>query len=175
MPTQDSLAESLRRTVSGPMWHGPALDELLENVSAESAAMRAIPGAHTIWELVLHITTWACIVRERIAGRSLATPEADVDWPPQPAEPTDDAWRHARERLRTAYDELGDVVARMPDVELRVNAIGQEFSVRTMIRGVVEHGTYHGGQIAILRRAITARGESGSPASDRPHATRFAP
>lgn len=160
MVTGDSLADRIRRAVTGPMWHGPALDELLGAGSAESAVARPVPGAHTIWELTLHITSWAAIVRERIAGRALDAPAGDVDWPPQPDAPSEEAWRDARGRLRTAYEELAEVVSRMPPEELRVHAIGQEFSVAFMVRGVIEHGTYHGGQIAILRRALATGGNA---------------
>ena len=40
----------LRRTYRGPVWHGPALRELLEGVDAEAAAARPIAGSHSIWE-----------------------------------------------------------------------------------------------------------------------------
>ena len=55
--------------MTGPMWHGPALAEVLEGVTAERAAARPIPGAHTIWEIVLHIIAWAEIARARLKGR----------------------------------------------------------------------------------------------------------
>jgi len=57
------LANHIRRTVTGPMWHGPALGELLADVSVDEARIRPIAGAHTIWELVLHVTAWADIAR----------------------------------------------------------------------------------------------------------------
>ena len=44
------LARELETLAHGDAWHGPALDELLEGVSAEMAAARPIAGAHTIWE-----------------------------------------------------------------------------------------------------------------------------
>jgi len=31
---------------------------------------------------------------------------------------------------------------------------GLDYTVATLLRGVVEHGTYHGGQIALLKRAL---------------------
>ena len=82
MTTTERLADHVRRTVDGPMWHGPALNELLRDVSHEDAARHPVPGAHSIWELVLHITAWCSIVRLRIAGDAVAQVTDDMDWPP---------------------------------------------------------------------------------------------
>jgi len=34
---------------------------------------------------------------------------------------------------------------------------GADYSVSNLLHGVIEHGTYHGGQIALLKRALEAR------------------
>src|ERR1019366_3835809 len=56
------IADQLRRAFDGEAWHGDSLFEILEGVTAARAAARAaarpIAGAHTIWELVLHIAAW---------------------------------------------------------------------------------------------------------------------
>jgi len=40
----------------GEPWHGDALWQILEGIPAEKAAARPVTGAHTIWELVMHMT-----------------------------------------------------------------------------------------------------------------------
>src|SRR5213593_2799116 len=99
------LAKHLHRTVTGPMWHGPALANVLEEVSHDAAAKRPIPGAHSIWEIVLHVTTWAQIARERLKGESIGDPAADRDWP-QVAATGLDEWRVAIEQLGYAHRML---------------------------------------------------------------------
>jgi hypothetical protein len=37
----ERIADQLRRAVEGKAWHGPALLELLEGMSAEEASLRA--------------------------------------------------------------------------------------------------------------------------------------
>jgi hypothetical protein len=49
------IAQQLENAFSGGAWHGPALLELLADVDATTAAAHPVPGAHSIWELVLHI------------------------------------------------------------------------------------------------------------------------
>jgi uncharacterized damage-inducible protein DinB len=147
------VAEALERSVSGPMWHGPALSDLLDGVTAEQAAARPVPGAHSIWELVLHATAWAEIARERLVGSAKADPTPAEDWPTV-TDASADAWREAIERLKEAHRELAADAARMDDSTLIGRVPGKDHSVLVMMHGIVEHDAYHGGQIAILKRAL---------------------
>jgi uncharacterized damage-inducible protein DinB len=157
MDSPSAIAKQIERTVTGPMWHGSALNELLDGVTFEQAAARPIPGAHNIWELVLHISAWAEIARQRLHNRALESAPPEVDWPPVP-QPNAKAWADALERLAVSHKELArDTAALSADaLAVRVPVADPGYSVETLLRGVVEHGTYHGGQIALLRRAIRA-------------------
>jgi len=148
------LADHIERTVTGPMWHGPSLRELLRDVSSETAAARPIPSAHSIWELVLHVTAWADIARKRLAGDALASPPANENFPPV-TDTSAGAWAHAIAELEKSYQTLGRTVARLAktDLSAAVPTEGPPHTVMTLLHGVIEHGTYHGGQIAILKRA----------------------
>lgn len=147
------VADAIERSVSGPMWHGSALADLVDEVTAEQAARRAIPGAHTIWELVLHVTAWTEIARERLIGSANADPTPDEDWPPVPDQ-SPEAWRATLERLKTAHRELAADVAKLGDSDLIGRVPGKDHTVLTMVHGIIEHDAYHGGQIAILKKAL---------------------
>ena len=147
------IAQAIEHSVSGPMWHGPALADLLEDVSAEQAAARPIKGAHSIWELVLHITAWTEIARERLAGSAKADPTPDEDWPPV-RDSSPEAWRAARERLKAAHRELAAEVAELDDAVLISRLPGKDHTALVMYHGIIEHDAYHGGQIAILKKAL---------------------
>jgi uncharacterized damage-inducible protein DinB len=147
------LAGRLRRTISGPMWHGPAVAEVLAGLTPAEAAARPIPGAHSAWELVLHLAVWGEIAAARLDGGMVAYPPPDVDWPAPPEHASAEAWAAAQARLAAAYEALAARVVALPRARLAEPVSGQEHSVGAMLDGVVEHGTYHGGQIALLRRA----------------------
>ena len=155
MTAAQQLANLITRTVSGPMWHGPALGEVLAQVTPAQAASRPVTGAHSIWELVLHVAVWAEVALARLGPEPPVEPEED--WPSVP-EPTTEHWEGALQRLRTSYEQLARAVEGMEDAALAtVLALpGPRHTVNVMLHGVVEHGTYHGGQIMLLRRAITA-------------------
>jgi uncharacterized damage-inducible protein DinB len=142
------LANHIERTFTGPMWHGPALVEVLEGVTPERAAARPIDGAHSIFEIVLHVATWAEIARERIRGESLGDPTAERDWPT----PAGD-WGAALDRLAAAHRLLAADVRELADAALDAKVKTLDYPVGILLDGVVEHGTYHGGQIALLKRA----------------------
>jgi uncharacterized damage-inducible protein DinB len=147
------LSNQLVRTVTGPMWHGPALAELLRDVSHQQASARPIPRAHTIWEIVRHTIAWAEIAQARLHGDRTGDPTTEEDWPPvDAANPAH--WAATVSRLHSSYQSLAAEVRQLDDAVLDGKVTGLDYSVATLLRGVVEHGTYHGGQIALLKRAL---------------------
>lgn len=147
------IANRLRRTLIGPMWHGDAVNQLLHGVSAADAAKRPVAGAHNIWELVLHMTAWANIARDRASLKKQPEPTAAQDWPMHSGTSIE-AWSDAQMRLTEAYERLAQKAEGLDDATLDANVPGHDYDVREMLVGVVEHGVYHGGQIGLLKRAL---------------------
>jgi uncharacterized damage-inducible protein DinB len=155
--TAAQLSNHIKRTVAGPMWHGPSLDELLGSVSSDQAAARPVTGAHSIWEIVLHVTAWAEIALARLHGQRTGDPAPDEDWPPVPGSDAAANWQAALERLRESYRALATDTRRLEPSAFDEKVSGADYSVSNLLHGVIEHGTYHGGQIALLKRALEAR------------------
>jgi uncharacterized damage-inducible protein DinB len=143
------MLEQLRRSFEGESWHGLAVLETLEGVTAEQAAHRHAPGLHTIAELVLHMTTWKRAVTERISGRRM-DPTPEEDWPS--AEPLDAArWDAMRRGLVDQHARLVEAVKVLDDSDLDVAPVGGSTRY-VQIHGVVQHDLYHAGQIVILTK-----------------------
>jgi hypothetical protein len=147
------VAEAIERSVSGPMWHGPALTDLVGDITAQQAIAHPVQGAHSIWELVLHMTAWTEVARERLVGSAKSDPTPEEDWPPI-TDPSPEAWRAAVVRLKDAHRELAADVAKLGDSDLIGRVPGKDHTVLTMVHGIVEHDAYHGGQVAILKKAV---------------------
>ena len=62
------IVDQLQHAYAGEAWHGPSLEELLTGVTAEQALARPLAGAHSIWELTMHIGVWMSAARRRLAG-----------------------------------------------------------------------------------------------------------
>ncbi len=143
------LAEQLERAFFGEPWHGPSLGGLLEGVSAKEAAWHPSKGAHSIRDLVLHLTTWTDAARRRLLGEAFE-PDAEADWPF--ADDGKDAWEGTRERLRSGARLLIETVRGFPAARLDETLTGFTYGARDLILGTLQHTAYHAGQIALMRK-----------------------
>jgi uncharacterized damage-inducible protein DinB len=159
---REFLRDQLVRAMEGGAWHGSSLAELVAGVTAAEAMARPIAGAHTITELVLHLAAWTDEVAARLGGSTPQEPEAG-DWPPVSGEAAV-AWEQARQALGGAHARLlaaleacapADLDRRVGSAE--VPALGTGHTVRGMLHGLAQHHGYHGGQIALLTRAVRAQ------------------
>jgi uncharacterized damage-inducible protein DinB len=146
-----SFVDQLKRGYEGDAWHGPALKELLTDVSAAEATARPIPGAHSVWEIVLHIAAWSNLFGRRLEGHPMDVP-AEGDWPPV-EETGEDAWAQALAKLDQAQQGLVRITSALPDSRLRETVVGKDYSIGFMLHGIIQHNVYHTGQIALLKKA----------------------
>jgi hypothetical protein len=154
------IAELLERVMTGDPWHGPSVASLLEGVTVDQAAGRPPGNAHSIWELVLHMTGWAREVTARLGGRAAQEPP-EGDWPTVgPATP--ERWQAAQSALFAAHEELGTAIRRFdssrlnqPVLDFRSSAMGTGLSHYLTVHGIVHHTVYHSGQIAIVKRVLS--------------------
>jgi hypothetical protein len=148
------VAAELETIYSGPAWHGPALAELLSEVSAVQAARR-LDGTHSIWELVHHITAWHSIVSRRLAGERLVEIPDEQNFPPV-GSATEGSWKESRERLARSHQELMEAVANFPDQRIDETVRGKDYSYQHMILGIGGHTLYHAGQVALIKKASSS-------------------
>ena len=147
------LESQLRTAFEGPAWHGPAVLELLRGATPAEAAARPIAGAHTMWELVLHLTACYDLVLRRIRGDARPLTAAE-DWPAMP-KPTDANWQEAIAALRGRNDALRAAVLRFDPAQLVMPLVPEPpYTAYEQFIGLTQHDLYHAGQIALLKRAI---------------------
>jgi len=144
------ISDQLKRAYEGEAWHGPSLKEILAGVSADQAARRPVPTAHSIWEIVLHIAAWDGVVCDRLHGNYLSDP-AEGDWPAA-AETTDEAWAAALEALGANHLKLRKAIASLNEADLDKPLAPGKPSAYVTLHGVIQHDLYHGGQIALLKK-----------------------
>lgn len=150
------IADQLHRIFHGNAWHGDSLLELLSGVTAAQASARPVKHAHTIWELVLHITAWDSAVRRRLNGEAVE-PNDEQNFP-SVMDPSEGAWRRAVENAKRIHDELVTAVNTFPDQRLSEKVPGKPaepdwHNFYYMLHGVAQHELYHAGQIALLKKA----------------------
>jgi DinB superfamily len=149
------VADQLRRAFGGDAWHGPPLRELLSGVTAEQAALRPVSSWHTIWELVMHIDIYVRIALEATHG--IPMPKlygTEKDWPVV----TDDStsrWKAETANLFANGEKLAVAIEGFADERLKGIVPGREYDFYHLFHGIVQHSLYHGGQIALLKRAVS--------------------
>lgn len=154
MPTREveRIADELRRAFTGNAWHGPALAEILSDISSEKAAKKPLRAAHSIWEIVNHLAAWESAVRRRLEGEVIDELPPAQDWPPV-IETSEAAWRRTLESLKQGNQRLCKAIAQLSDARLNDTVHPKKYSLYVMLHGVVQHDLYHAGQIAILKKA----------------------
>lgn len=63
------------------------------------------------------------------------------------------AWERAREGLRQNHDELRSAISLLDESRLDQPIIEGMSSFYVTLHGIIQHGLYHAGQIAILKKA----------------------
>ncbi|HKQ79136.1 MAG TPA: GNAT family N-acetyltransferase [Blastocatellia bacterium] len=145
------LEEQLGRALEGGAWHGPSVLEALEGVSAEQAAARPIAGAHSIWELVLHLCGTYGLVLRRLRGDGRQLTESE-DWPSAP-EPSAENWSDSIRALKQLNEDLRQAIRSFAGERLDQPLVPEApYTAYTQFIGVTQHNLYHAGQIALLKK-----------------------
>jgi len=156
MREMDRIAEQLRRAFESNAWHGPALMETLSGVTAAEAQNRPVPTAHSIWEMVQHLSSWKEIVARRLAGERIDDVAADFDWPPV-TDSSESGWQATLQHLSEAQRKLMDAVKVFDPMRLMSSVPGTNYTYFVMIYGSPQHDVYHAGQISLLKRATAEK------------------
>ena len=151
-PEIEGIADQLHHAHEGEPWHGPSVTKVLENVTAAEAATRPIVGAHTIWELVDHVSTWNEVVAMRLAG---VNPRVPQEWNfPATPRPTAAAWKVSRTRLARTQARFRAAVVAVPEAKLARRRPNTTTTWYVLIHGQVQHQLYHAGQMALMKRGL---------------------
>jgi uncharacterized damage-inducible protein DinB len=147
------IEAQLRCSFEGGAWHGPSVLEALAGLSHHEAAAHPVEGAHSAWELTLHLAACYRLVLRRLRGDGRQM-TADEDWPPAPP-PSEAAWTETVEHLRRLNLEIRRAVLGFPPERLDEPLVPEPpYSAYTQFIGLTQHDLYHAGQIVILRRAM---------------------
>jgi uncharacterized damage-inducible protein DinB len=138
--------------LNGDPWYGDPVWKILEGITAQAAAERPLAGAHTIWELVSHMTFWEGVVIQRLAGQRAGLVE-ELNFPPMPAA-TEENWGKTLDDFRSSNRAFREALARLDPAKLEQLTAAGKRSYYDEAHGITEHHVYHLGQIAMLKKAL---------------------
>jgi uncharacterized damage-inducible protein DinB len=150
-----NLIDELQKAFNGDAWHGNNTLSLLRSVNPEKAFAHPIPNAHSIAELVLHLTAWTEEVVDRINGESAKEPLRG-DWPVAAIQ-SEAEWGLMVSDFEKANIKLIELVDKfVPSdwvrniIDERNRALGTGVTNAQLLNGLIQHHAYHSGQIALL-------------------------
>jgi len=158
MRDTDPLLVLLDTSYNRASWHGVNLRGSLRRVSLEIAAWRPAPGAHNVWELMVHAAYWKYAAWRRLTGAKRGSfPLEGSDFFERPADATDTAWRADLRLLDAMHRDLRAAVAATPARALGRRLPRSRVTRLRLITGVAAHDVYHAGQIQLLKKLYSLR------------------
>jgi len=149
-------ADQLTATIAGRAWHGDSLRDILHDVTADEARAHPIPGAHSIWDIVLHLDAWVQLFSGAVRGIPMpswaAMPE-EQDWPP-PEAASEGAWERCVSSLIQHHAEFAEAIAAFADERLESLVPGRAYDFNRLFQSASLHAAYHAGQIALLKKLV---------------------
>lgn len=155
MTLKETTIAHLQRAFRGPSAHGPALHELIDDLTDEQAKAKPLAEVHSIAELVAHVTSWIDAIARRLEGEEFAT--ASVDNFPDVNMLT---FAEIAARFTRAHERLLESVSRLGDDDFLRQGAGRDYNVLEALNFVVDHSLYHAGQIALLKKSSELRAKS---------------
>ena len=146
---------SLKLAYNGEPWPGVSLMDILQNVTEEQAFKKPLPNAHSIAELVAHITAWRDFAWKKLSGDNdfdiaLNTPE---DWPLMDTG-NKKSWEDLLKDLEKSQENLLEVLKKSNDEQMNSMVLDRKYSFYFLLHGIIQHDFYHGGQIVMLKKAL---------------------
>ena len=145
------IEDQFSRAFSGDAWYGDSLTEILAGVSTERAVAHPVSNIHSILEIILHLTFTQDIMRRRIEGEDVIINGAEDLFFVETASEAE--WKEAVEMLEISHQQLRKIIHNLSEADLHRKVVDRDHTVYFLLEGLIQHLTYHAGQIAILKKA----------------------
>jgi len=159
MTETERLLRQYQMVLRGEAWHGDAIWKILDGISPECAACRPLADAHTIWEIVMHMTFWEGVGAKRLAGQRAGLDEA-LNFPATPAV-TEANWQQTLGQFRASNKEFGRALSKLDTARMDELSAAGKRSFYDEAHGVIQHDVYHAGQIALLKKDFAKKRTTG--------------
>ena len=160
-PNNDELLriiDLLNTTYEGEeAWHGPSLVEVMRDVTPDIAGLRIAPNTHSIAELLFHMTSWRIFCVKKMQGDEqfdILTPGKNFGQLPDKID--DFEWEALQMELSLSQEELINELDKRDDDEFLEEIVpGRSYVYYDLLHGIINHDSYHAGQVMILKKALT--------------------
>jgi hypothetical protein len=146
----------MQAVFEGDPYYGPSVLGVLNGVTAKQAASRRRWMAHSIWEIVAHLTAELRYATSVIDGSAGPWVEGVTTWP-RIDDRSPEAWTRALEDLRRANRKLVEVVEQLEE-EILVREPGiVRGPYYLVLHGTLQHNVFHAGELSMLTGGLGVR------------------
>ncbi|NMH28023.1 DinB family protein [Flavobacterium silvaticum] len=143
------LARQFESLFDGNPWLDNTIMATLKDVSADKASAQPKTVPNSIWQIVHHMACWRQHVLTRIKGDQLQSPQDNFFSPV--IDTSAKAWQTALDNLAKTQEEwLSFLEHQYDDDKASEKYKGTSYSVRDVIHGILQHDSYHLGQLVWL-------------------------
>ena len=140
----------------GNPWLGSSLMNNLKSINFQLVNERLPQTNKSIAILVQHIINWRIFVLEKIAGNQLFDIQMDSekDWT-EVVIKNETEWIQLLDDLISTQHQLIKILKEQEDDHFLSQVVsGRTYDFEYLIEGIIQHDTYHGGQIGLLASMI---------------------
>src|SRR5262245_12384016 len=116
MSATDAILKHYDRVLGGDAWHGDPVWRILEDIPAQTAALRFVSDGHTIWEIVGHMAFWECVVTKRLRGERAGLID-ELNFPAMPPS-TEENWRKTLDDFRASNADFRAALQQLDPTKL---------------------------------------------------------
>jgi uncharacterized damage-inducible protein DinB len=155
MNEREILESALDHSLSGKGAH-VEIARAFDGLDWKLAGARPPGVEHSIFQLLNHIIYWQEWVVKWLDGADPPIPEhASESWPGDAAPESGSDWEETVRRFQQGLEDLGKRSRESDLFRKRISA-GAEKSRLEMFHTIASHGSYHVGQIVLLRQMLGA-------------------
>jgi len=134
------------------------LSQLFETIPYEITGEKAEGFSHTVWELAEHIRlALHDLVEYSKDSHFQSPPWPEGYWPEKPEPRSKTEWHETITQIRKAMDEMIELVEDPSNDLFEPFAANKDHNLLRQATIAAEHTAYHGGQIAMLSKALERR------------------
>jgi hypothetical protein len=151
------LQNLMQQTYSGKCFYGDSITKVFSDIDpAQAVWIPSDGGNHSIWQIVLHMTGWLNIIRERLTSPVLVNLSDELNYPAPPLG-THDNWNATLDAFHAAHNGLSEAIGQFPEAKLESQVPGRAYTFDVLLHGAIHHNLYHLGQIALIKSMYSRR------------------
>lgn len=155
-PRIQSLINSLNDSFDGDPWLGTSVMSKLRAIDPGKVNETLPNSRSSIARLTQHIINWRIFAIEKLSGNQSFDIEIDSprDWPANMmVDPAD--WTFLLTDLTKTQTELIELLEKEKnDQFLKTITSGREYDFEHLLEGIIQHDTYHLGQIGLINACL---------------------